>query len=188
VLTNQVINSFFNDIILYFPIGKIILIIKRRRVMKKISLLTLLTGLALFISSNYIYSQASNDTVHFTGTAGKIYTKAAVDSLYGPVLNSDTIKTADLANLAVNSPSYIMFNLINGKACILNASRQVIFSTAQTINPDQQFRLFSTNQVLELIKQGGSDVTSVEKRANTITLTNGVIAMEEGEPCPPICP
>jgi len=88
----------------------------------------------------------------------------------------------------------MMFNLIEGKACILNASREVISSNSlvvsinQTIEPTQVFRLFSTSKVLELIKQGGSDVTTIETRANVLTLNNGDIILELSLPCPPICP
>jgi ribosomal protein L15 len=162
--------------------------------MRKIYLFTLLAGLVLFISSNYTYSQASKDTSKASGKAqlskvvGKIYTKAKADSLYGPVLKADTIKTKDLAKLAKKNQKYMMFNLIDGKACILNSKRAVISGAALTIKPEQEFRLFSTSKVLELIKKGGSDITTVETRANTITLTNGAIAMEESEPCPPHCP
>ncbi|MGD1006609.1 MAG: hypothetical protein ABR980_05195 [Ignavibacteriaceae bacterium] len=161
-------------------------------------------GIALFVSSNFTFSQTINNTAkasttisgttNITGEVGKIYTKAEADSLYGPVLKADNIKTDDLAKLAENSPKYMMFNLIEGKACILNASREVISSNSlvvsinQTIEPTQVFRLFSTSKVLELIKQGGSDVTTIETRANVLTLNNGNTILELSLPCPPICP
>jgi hypothetical protein len=171
--------------------------------MKKFYLFTLLFGLSLFISTNYTYSQTSSDTTKIsaalsdstkiTGEIGKIYTKTEADSLFGPVLTIDTVKTDDLAKLAKNTPKYMLFNLIEGKACVLNASREVIFNNplvvgkAPTIEPTKVFRLFSTSKVLELIKQGGSDVTTIETREKALVLTNGASVMEESIPCPPIC-
>jgi hypothetical protein len=171
--------------------------------MKKFYLFALLFGLMLFISTNSTYSQTSNDTTKvsaalsdtakITGEIGKIYTKAEADSLFGPVLTVDTVKTTDLANLAKNTPKYMLFNLIDGKACVLNASREVIFNNslvvgkAPTIEPTKVFRLFSTSKVLELIKQGGSDVTTIETKANVLTLTNGATVLEQSLPCPPHC-
>ena len=164
--------------------------------MRKIYLFTLLFGLALFVSSNHTYSQTTNDTSKASTTTsetakiiGKIFTKAEADSLYGPVLNADTIQTADLAKLAENSPKSMMFNFIEGKAVVLNSSRTVISGAAQTIKPEQVFRVLSTSKILELIKQGGSGVTTIETRANNIiTLTNGATVLEQSAFCPPICP
>ena len=82
----------------------------------------------------------------------------------------------------------MMFNLINGKTCILNSARAAISDTTLNIKAKQEFRLLSTNKVLELIKEGGSNVTTVETRANTITLTNGMNVLEQTMPCPPFCP
>jgi hypothetical protein len=171
--------------------------------MRKFYLFTFLFSITLFISSNSTFSQtagetskASNtisDTTVISGEVGKIFTKTEADSLYGLVLKADTIKTADLTKLSAITPKYMLFNLIDGKAIVLNASREVISSNslvvgkAQTIEPTQVFKLFSTSKILELIKQGGSDITTIETRANVLTLTNGVSVMEEAVPCPPFC-
>jgi hypothetical protein len=171
--------------------------------MRKIYLFDLLLVLALCVSTNYSFSQTTNDTTKvssisdtssITGEVGKIYTKAEADSLYGPILTLDTIKTEDLSKFAQNSHKYMMFNLIDGKACILNESREVISSPSlvvgkpQSVEPTKAFKLFSTSKILELIKQGGSDVTTVEIRANVLTLTNGAAVLERSSTCPPICP
>jgi hypothetical protein len=171
--------------------------------MRKIYLFDLLLVLALCVSSNYSFSQTANDstktsavsdTAHITGEVGKIYTKAEADSLYGPILTIDTIKTEDLSKFAENSPKYMMFNLIEGKAYVLNASREVISGPSlvvgkpQSVEPTKAFKLFSTGKILELIKQGGSDVTTVEIRSNVLTLTNGSSVLEKSSTCPPICP
>lgn len=165
--------------------------------MRKLYLLALLSSLVLFISSNYTNSQTLNDstktsaaisdTTQITGEVGKIFTTAEADSLFGHVLKADTIKTEVLAKLAEKTPKYIMFNLIEGKACILNAARAVISETEQTIKPEQEFRVLSTSKVLELIKRGGSDITIVETREKALILTNGATVLEETMPCPPIC-
>ena len=111
---------------------------------------TILFVLSLFAVSNYTYSQTSidssktsaviSDTARITTEVGKIYTKAEADSLYGPVLTADTIKTAVLTQLTVKTPKYMMFNSVEGKATILNSSRMVISGAAQTIKPEQELR------------------------------------------------
>ena len=162
--------------------------------MKKIYVFTLLFVLSLFVASGYTYSQTSNDVSKTSDPAqtsnviGKIFTKTKADSLYGPVLKAETIKTEALSGLAKKTPESMMFNFIEGKATVLNSSRIVISGPAQTIKPEQEFRVFSTSKVLELIKLGGSDITTIETRANNvITLTNGTTTLEETIPCPPIC-
>ena len=172
--------------------------------MRKFYLFTFLFNIALFISSNYTFSQTAGETskaattisdiAKITGEVGKIYTKAEADSIYGPVLIADTIKTVDLLKLAEKSPKYMMFNLIDGKAVVLNASREVISSNAlvvsktQTIESKQVFRFLSTSKLLELIKLGGAGVTTIENRTSALTLSNGVTVLEQIAPCPPICP
>ena len=171
--------------------------------MRKFYLFTFLFSIALFISSNSTFSQtadgtskaptAISDTTVITGEVGKIFTKAEADSLYGPVLIADTIKTEELAKLTTASPKYMLFNLIEGKSFVLNDSRAVLLSNALivgkalTVSPTQAFRVWSTSKVQELIKQGGSDVTTVETRAKALTLTNGATVLEESAICPPLC-
>ena len=173
--------------------------------MSKLILFSLNICFFFFVSSSLIYSfpvkindnsffyviadstASATDTLQTQQEIGKIFTAADADSLFGPVQSADTVKTQILVQLAEKSPSYLMFNLIDGKANILDSSRTVLFGTLGTVKPDQVFRLFSTSKVLELIKQGGSDTTIIELRTNVLTLTNGTSIMEEGLPCPPYC-
>jgi hypothetical protein len=38
-----------------------------------------------------------------------------------------------------------------------------------------------------LIKQGSSDITTIETRKDVLTLTNGATVLELSMPCPPVC-
>ena len=174
--------------------------------MNKLYLFSLYICFFFFVSAGNIYSSqlivngksssiviadstaSAADTLQTQEEIGKIYSAAEADSLYGKALSADTIKTEILIQLAEKSPGCLMFNLIDGKANILDSSRTVLFGTLGTVKPDLVFRLFSTSKVLELIKQGGSDTTIIQLRTNTTTLTNGDAVMEEGQPCPPYCP
>lgn len=149
--------------------------------------------LLLFASQSFIYSSQliitdstslASDTIKI---AGKIFIKAEADSLFGPVQNADTIKTEILKQLADKSPDYLMFNITDGKANIINSSREVIYGTMETVKPEQVFELFSASKVQELITTGGADITIIELRTNVLTITNGTTIMEEGIPCPPHC-
>jgi hypothetical protein len=150
--------------------------------------------LLLFASQNFDYSSqliindSTSSTSDTTKIIGKIFTKAEADSLFGPAKDADTLKTEILTQLADKSPDYLMFDIADGKANILNSSREVIFGTLGTAKSEQVFELFSANKVQELINTGGANITIVELRTNTLTLTNGDIVMEEGVPCPPKCP
>ena len=81
--------------------------------MRKIYLFDLLLVLALCVSTNYSFSQTTNDTTKvssisdtssITGEVGKIYTKAEANSLYGPILTLDTIKTEESFKICSKQP------------------------------------------------------------------------------------
>ncbi|MDR3627516.1 MAG: hypothetical protein P4L45_11815 [Ignavibacteriaceae bacterium] len=159
--------------------------------------------LLLFTSPYFIYSSqikvtdksfsiiiadstsSASDTTKIIGT---IFTKAEADSLFGPVQYSDTMRTEVLMQLVNKSPQYLMFSFLDGKANILNSSREVIYGTLGTVKAEQVFKLFSSSKVQELITTGVEDITIIELRTNALTLTNGTIVLEEGSPCPPKCP
>ena len=45
----------------------------------------------------------------------------------------------------------------------------------------------STSQIKKLIKEGKENITKIEMRPETLTLTNGEFTLEMTIPCPPIC-
>lgn len=148
--------------------------------MKKSFIFYLLIGIISL--SNLILAQTQS-----LGVVGKLYTKAEADQLYGPVKQSISINTSTLTNLAAKTPDYILFNVINNSLYVLNSSRAVLQGPATAVSSSQVFKLFSVSMVKQLIQQGQSTTTSIELRANVLTVTNGDYTLEDALSCPPWC-
>ena len=118
---------------------------------------------------------------------GKLYSKSAADSIYGPVINSTTVNTSDLQMMTLKTQTYIMFSLVNGSLIISDNKRNSLFPSSFAIPSNQVFSVFSVSIVQELMTKGVSNVTRIEHRQNVLTLTNGNITLEMGQLCPPFC-
>ena len=119
---------------------------------------------------------------------GKIISKTDADQLFGPVLQSVSISSAELQNLAQKTPDHILFNFINGQLVILNGTRATaLYGSTASVSPSTTFHLYSTSQLLQLIKLGQSATTNVELRKNVLSITNGSETLEYATICPPNC-
>ena len=121
-------------------------------------------------------------------TIGKIYTKAAADSIYGKVTYSVKISTADLKSYTLKTSNYIMFNIVQGKAVILNNNRSALTPNAAVISSNEVFKVCSVSVLLKLLQLGNSPETYLEERPNVLTITDGNFTVEQMANCPPICP
>jgi hypothetical protein len=148
--------------------------------MKNSLLFAVLLYISIFVSTSITRAQP-------VGEVGKLYTKTEVEKLFGNIVKSVSISSVELTKLANETPDYIMFNILDGHLFILNSSRKVLMGPASSVKSDQVFRLLSTHKVIELLTMGGSDITNIEIREKALTLTNGLAALEEAFPCPPIC-
>jgi hypothetical protein len=146
---------------------------------KSLLLSVLLTILFLLPSTSF--SQTSTKVI------GKIYTKEEANQLYGPVIKSIEISTNTLYSLAQKTPNYIMFNVMNDKIIVLDAQRKEIFGDVQNLTSSTSFHVYSTSQLLNLLKSGGESITYVQSRNNVMTITNGAFTMELAQICPPFC-
>lgn len=120
-------------------------------------------------------------------TVGKLYSKNEANSIYGPVISSVKINTADLSNMLLKTSNYIMFSIKNGSPVILDNKRSLLYPNNLAISADEVFHVFSVSIVKELITNGGSTETYIEIRKNVLTITNGQYTLEMSGWCPPQC-
>ncbi len=120
-------------------------------------------------------------------TVGKVYTKQAADSIYGPVLNSTIINTQDLQSLFSKTFNYLMFKVIQDNLVILDDNRNPIYPADFSVSEYDVFNYCSVSKLQELISNGNDPFTFVENRQKVLTITNGGFTLEEIQPCPPYC-
>ena len=136
------------------------------------------------------------------GEIGKLYTNDEADKLYGPVIESIEIPTADLVSMLDKCENYMMFTIKNHELIIANDYREVLTRhkiqltsselTQTTDNNDiiddnEILNVYSKSKILELIERGGEQNTAFEKRNKVYTMKGGPIILEMSRPCPPWC-
>lgn len=119
---------------------------------------------------------------------GKIISKTEADNLFGQVLITKQIPTENLKTFTNQSFNVMMFNIINNDLYILDNNRNVLTPIGVHVSNAEVFSVYSLLVIYQLISDGGSSVTFVEKRRNVLTITNGNYTLEFAILCPPICP
>lgn len=119
---------------------------------------------------------------------GKILSKENADQLFGPVLMSKEIPTETLKMYSNQSFNVIMFKLMNNDLYILDNNRNALLPLGATINSTEVFSMYSVAIVQQLLSDGNSPFTTVEKRKDVLTITNGEYTLEFAGLCPPYCP
>jgi len=119
---------------------------------------------------------------------GKIFTSTEADSLFGTVQMSYTIEDSVLISLLQKTKKVVMFKFINEKLIILGEKRRQLFGSVMEIDNDTVFHMFSVEKVLQLLEMGGSDSSTIERRVEVLSITNGNFTLEMSQPCPPYCP
>lgn len=122
------------------------------------------------------------------GTAGKVFTKAEADELYGPVLKSVTVDLATVKSALAKVSDYILFTIKNDKPVIADKTRNVVFTTsAESLTSDEVLHMYSVSVFNELLEKGKSNSIILEQRGEVFSVTSGDYTMEVAFPCPPIC-
>ncbi len=116
---------------------------------------------------------------------GKIFDRKIAEQEFGNVISSFEIKSTDIDSMLQNSGKYIMFNIESGKIRAIASDRKSIIGYA--ISEEEVFYNFSTSKVEELLTIGQKEMTVVEMRPKTLTLTIGDFTLEMSLPCPPYC-
>jgi hypothetical protein len=159
--------------------------------MKKHTLISFISLLFLLTLSSLDFAQETNSQVSTelasTPVIGKIYRKTQADSLYGPVLFSFEIPTAQLQSMLTKTNNLVMFKYDTNRFLVADNNRKVMNFSDAAVSADETMRVFSVSKVQELIKLGLGSVTKIEKRENVISLTNEAYTLEFGVTCPPYC-
>lgn len=121
-----------------------------------------------------------------TNAIGAITTTSIADSLFGVVLDSESILTSELTALAADSREYMLFHF-KSNMIIANESRSPLYPAEAKVSSVDTFVVYNTSKVLELLDVGKSATTYIQKRANKVTITNGTKTLEWGAWCPPYC-
>jgi hypothetical protein len=121
-------------------------------------------------------------------TQGKIISKEDAEQLFGPVRISKEIPTENLKQYITRSVDVVMFKIMNNDLYILDNKRNALLPDGITINNAEVFSMYSISVVQELISNGNSTITYIEKRKEVLTITNGNYTLEYAYLCPPFCP
>lgn len=119
---------------------------------------------------------------------GKILSTENADQLFGPVLVSKDIPTETLKMYTNQSANVIMFKLMDNDLYILDNNRNALLPLGATINSTEVFSMYSIAIVQQLLSDGNNPFTTVEKRQDVLTITNGEFTLEYAYLCPPYCP
>lgn len=118
---------------------------------------------------------------------GKIISKTEADNLFGQVLITKQIPTENLKTFTNQSFNVLMINIINNDLYILDNNRNVLTPIGVHVSNAEVFSVYSLSVIQQLISDGGSSVTFVEKRKEVLTITNGNYTLEYSMLCPPFC-
>lgn len=122
---------------------------------------------------------------NYAQVIGKIFDREIADQKFGDVISFFEIKSADIDSMLQKSGEYIMFNIESGKIRAIASDRKSIIGYA--ISEEEVFYNLSISKVEELLTIGQKEMTKVEMRPQTLTLTNGDFTLEMSLPCPPYC-
>lgn len=124
----------------------------------------------------------------FPQTVGKVFSREDANNLFGKVIESVSINQSDLISVLNQSQNYIMFQINNGELIILGDGRKVLYPVGKDVNSNNVFALFSKSKVMELLSSRSGNTIAIEKRQNHLTVTFGLLTLEESILCPPFCP
>jgi len=121
-------------------------------------------------------------------TYGQIFTKQEAENRFGPILTSIEFSKQNIQLFLTQTNNYIMFRINNNSAIILDNHRMPLYPTGIRMNSSDQYVMYSTSVLEELLSLGNDNIVYIEQRSNVLSITNGEYTMEVGGLCPPICP
>ncbi|MCB0745946.1 MAG: hypothetical protein KDC90_00650, partial [Ignavibacteriae bacterium] len=115
------------------------------------------------------------------------FTNEEADNLFGEVLIEKEIDLTELNNLLNNTNNVIMFKLDAEGFTVLGDDRKLLLSTANYVEKNEIFHMFSKSKVQELVKNGTGKLIKLQKRNEVFTINSGNFTLELSLPCPPGC-
>lgn len=120
-------------------------------------------------------------------STGKIISKETADQDFGRPTFSVLMSSEQLQGLASKTTNLLMFDFIDERLIILGDDRNLLYPDGAHFLPEDVFKVYSKEKVLELMETGGESDNFVEIRTDNVTITNGDYTLEFGTFCPPWC-
>ena len=117
---------------------------------------------------------------------GKIISVETALAEFGPVLHKVDINSETLLEILSQSQTTILFKL-KDSLLIANQERKAIFPFNGKVSQNDTFVVYYKAIVEELLTTGAEPITSIEKRSEKVTISNGANVLEYGSWCPPLC-
>ena len=120
---------------------------------------------------------------------GKIITAHEAEKEFGSVTRSYELNNALLTDLANEAGEKIMFRFYTDFVAVLGTGRRPLYPSGFQPEEGDEFRVFSSLLITELINKGGSETCFAELRGDTsvFCIRNKDLVLEYGYPCPPFC-
>ena len=119
---------------------------------------------------------------------GQIFTVEEANEKFGKVLESKEVETSTVQSWLNSTNDKIMFRLDGGNCTVLGNSRELVYSTSNYSETNEEFHMYSKSKLVELMNKGGKSTTYLENRNDVFSITNGNFTLEKSLPCPPYCP
>ncbi len=118
---------------------------------------------------------------------GKIFTVEEANEKFGKVIESVGIETSTVQSWINASNDKIMFRLKAKSYTVLVDSRELVYSTSNYFESNEEFHIYSKSKLVELMNKGSKSTTYLENRNDVFSITNGNFTLEYSLPCPPDC-
>lgn len=118
---------------------------------------------------------------------GQIFSADEADGMFGKVIESVAIKTSTVEEWIGAANDKIMFKLKGNNFTVLVNSRELVYSTTNYLEANEEFHMYSKIKLVELISKGGESTTYLENRKEVFSITNGLFTLEFATLCPPHC-
>lgn len=121
------------------------------------------------------------------GEIGKIFSKEEADQLFGKVIGSVQITKAELKKALASAKDYVLFTVKNNRALVMNEKKQSLTMEKVALAADEVAHIYSKSKVEEFLSSSKTETIYVERRAEVLSLTSGLMTLEGAWICPPFC-
>jgi hypothetical protein len=119
---------------------------------------------------------------------GQIFSADEANEKFGIVIESISVQTTTVKEWINSTNDKIMFKVKGKSFTVLGDSRELVYSTSDYFESNEEFHMYSKSKLLELIGKGSNSITYLENRKDVFSITNGMFTLEFASICPPYCP